>query len=277
MVRPTDSTVSAPARVASGAGFCLLLLLAWALASADGVLPETVLPGPAATARAAWQLITEQDFVYDVAITVTRVVGGVLLGALLAVPLGVAMGASSWLAALLQDFFRASQYPAAAALVPLLVLWLGVGELQKLAVIFLGAFLQLVPRVADALRGTRRELVDAARMLGVGAGGASGGVLGSVLLPAAAPVIANSLRSVLAWSWGLAIVAELVGSMRGIGHMIGAAQAQGASGPIVAGIAAIGLVRFVSDELFRLLNRQLFPWTTGETAWPRRGLMVPHA
>jgi len=259
MARPPDSTVPAPARVALGLAFCVVLLVAWAIASASGLPSDAPLASPADTARAAWQLITEQDFVYDVAITVTRVVGGVVLASLVAVPLGIAMGANAWLAALLQPFFWFARYPSAAALVPLFVLWLGVGEVQKLAVIFLGAFLQLAPLAATAIQGTRRVLIDVARTLGVG--GAGGGVLGSVLLPSAAPAIADSLRAVLAWSWGLAIIAELIGSMRGIGHMIGTAQAQSASAPIIVGIAAIGLVRLVSDQLFRLLNRHLFPWT----------------
>ena len=87
------------------------------------------------------------------------------------------------------------------------------------------------------------------------------GILGRVLIPAAAPSIAETLRLVLGWAWTYVIVAELIGSSSGIGHMIIDSQALLATGQIIFGIIVIGIIGLISDFLFKWANRRLFPWS----------------
>jgi NitT/TauT family transport system permease protein len=102
----------------------------------------------------------------------------------------------------------------------------------------------------------RRDLVEAALTLGA----RDRGILGRVLIPASAPAIAEILRLVLGWAWTYVIVAELIGSSSGIGHMIIDSQALLATGQIIFGIIVIGIIGLISDFLFKAVNRWLFPW-----------------
>ena len=144
----------------------------------------------------------------------------------------------------------------ASAFIPLLILWAGIGETQKLLVIFIGSVFQIILMVAVAVGNTRRDLVEAAYTLGA----RDAGIIRRVLLPSAAPDIAEILRLVLGWAWTYVIVAELIGSSAGIGHMIVDSQALLNTGQIIFGIIVIGLIGLISDFLFKAANRLLFPW-----------------
>jgi NitT/TauT family transport system permease protein len=111
--------------------------------------------------------------------------------------------------------------------------------------------------VAVAVAGVRRDLVEAAMTLGA----RDRGIVARVLIPAAAPDIAEILRLVLGWAWTYVIVAELIGSSSGIGHMIIDSQALLATGQIIFGIIVIGIIGLISDFLFKWANRRLFPWS----------------
>ena len=183
--------------------------------------------------------------------------GGFVLAALVAVPLGVAMGTYKPVEAFFEPFVSFARYLPASAFIPLLILWAGIGEAQKLALIFIGRFLNLVLLVGVTVGNSRRDLVEAAYTLGV----ADRRLIGRVLIPGAAPEIAETLWMVLGWAWTDVIVAELIGSSSGIGHMITDSQALLATGQIIFGIIVIGLIGLVSDFLFKAANRTLFPWS----------------
>ena len=110
--------------------------------------------------------------------------------------------------------------------------------------------------VAGTVGATRRDLVEAAYTLGA----RDSGIIRRVLLPSAAPEIAEILRLVLGWAWTYVIVAELIGSSSGIGHMITDSQALLNTGQIIFGIIVIGLIGLISDFLFKAFNAWLFPW-----------------
>jgi NitT/TauT family transport system permease protein len=167
------------------------------------------------------------------------------------------MGAYKPIEAFLEPFVSFARYLPASAFIPLLILWAGLGELQKLLVIFIGSVFQLVLMVAVAVAGVRRDLVEAAMTLGA----RDRGIIARVLIPASAPDIAEILRLVLGWAWTYVIVAELIGSSSGIGHMIIDSQALLATGQIIFGIIVIGIIGLISDFLFKWANRRLFPWS----------------
>ena len=204
-------------------------------------------------------LLTRQNFSLDIAVTIWRVVGGFVIAALIAVPVGILMGAYKPVEAFLEPFVSFARYLPASAFIPLLILWAGIGELQKLLVIFIGSVFQIVLMVAGTVSGVRRDLVEAALTLGA----RNRGIVGRVLIPASAPAIAEILRLVLGWAWTYVIVAELIGSSSGIGHMIIDSQALLATGQIIFGIIVIGIIGLISDTLFKALNRRLFPWSLG--------------
>src|ERR671912_1027148 len=199
------------------------------------------------------------------------------VAAIVAVPLGILMGAYKPVEAFFEPFVSFARYLPASAFVPLLILWAGIGETQKLLVIFIGSVFQIILMVAVAVGGTRRDLVEAAYTLGA----SPQGVVRRVLVPANAPEIAETLRLVLGWAWTYVIVAEFIGSSSGIGHMIIESQALLATGQMIFGIIVIGLIGLVSDFAFKALNRRLFPWRLGGRGRPApppaRGGELPEA
>src|SRR5262245_38117546 len=255
MPRPLEP-VSAAVRIRLGVLFFALFVTGWAWATLGGVVQGVFLADPLTMVHEGWQLIAAYGFLYDIAITIWRVVGGFVLAALIAVPLGVAMGTYKAVEAFFEPFVSFARYLPASAFIPLLILWAGIGEAQKLAVIFIGAVFQIILMVAVAVGNTRRDLVEAAYTLGA----RDWGIVARVLIPSAAPEIAEILRLVLGWAWTYVIVAELIGSSAGIGHMIVDSQALLNTGQIIFGIIVIGLIGLVSDFLFKWGNRLLFPW-----------------
>jgi NitT/TauT family transport system permease protein len=255
MPRPLEP-VRPGTRVVLGILFFVLFVAAWAFATLGGYVSKTFLADPVTMMQDGWILLTRFGFLEDIGVTVWRVVGGFVLAALVAVPLGILMGAYKPVEAFLEPFVSFARYLPASAFVPLLILWAGIGETQKLLVIFIGSVFQIILMVAVAVGNTRRDLVEAAYTLGSG----DTGIVRRVLIPANAPEIAEILRLVLGWAWTYVIVAELIGSSSGIGHMIIDSQALLATGQIIFGIIVIGLIGLVSDFLFKALNRSLFAW-----------------
>ena len=248
--------VSPTARVLLGAGFFAVFIGAWALATGSGLVPALFLASPARTLFSGWSLLTEYGFAADIGVTIARVVGGFAIAGVRAVPLGLLMGAFKPIEAFFEPFFSFARYLPASAFIPLLILWAGVGEAQKLSVIFIGTFFQLVIMVAGIAGGTRRDLVEAAATLG----SRRWSVLRRVVIPAAAPQVAETLRLVLGWAWTYVIVAELIGATSGIGHMIMDSQRLLDTGQMIFGIVVIGVIGLVTDFLFKAANRRLFPW-----------------
>jgi NitT/TauT family transport system permease protein len=248
--------VSAGARVVLGAGFFVLFVLGWGAATWSGWVPPLFLASPEKTLVAGWSLLTEFGFAGDIAITIWRVFGGFAIAALLGVPLGLMMGAFKPVEAFFEPFISFARYLPASAFIPLLILWAGVGEAQKLSVIFIGSFFQVVIMVAVIVGATRIDLVEAAYTLGARAGG----VVKRVIIPSAAPQVMETLRLVLGWAWTYVIVAELIGATSGIGHMIMDSQRLLDTGQMIFGIVVIGVIGLVTDFLFKALNRRLFPW-----------------
>src|SRR3977135_4238068 len=248
--------ISHTARVALGILFFVLFLATWSFATLGGYVSRTFLADPLTMIEEGYDLLTKHGFLRDIGITIWRVLGGFTLAALGAVPFGLMMGAYKPIEAFLEPFVSFARYLPASAFIPLLILWAGIGELQKLLVIFIGAVFQIILMIAINVGNTRRDLVEAAYTLGA----SYSGIIRRVLLPSSAPEIAEILRLVLGWAWTYVIVAELIGSSSAMGHMITDSQALLNTGQIIFGIIVIGLIGLVSDFLFKAFNAWLFPW-----------------
>ena len=257
-MRPLEPV--APAwRAGLGILFFVLFTAVWWLATAAGWVSPTFLASPPTMLAEGWNLLVRFGFAYDIGMTVWRVLGGFVLAAIVAVPLGILMGAYKPVEAFMEPFVSFARYLPASAFIPLLILWAGVGEAQKLSVIFVGSFFQIVLMVAVTVDQSRRDLVEAAYTLGA----SRRGIVARVLLPGAAPHIAETLRLVLGWAWTYVIVAELIGAEQGIGHRIMDSQRFLDTGQMIFGIFMIGVIGLVTDYALKALNMRLYPWHFG--------------
>jgi len=185
--------VSRRAQLALGAAFFAVFFALWALATFGGAIDSMFLKDPLYTLVTGYKLFAEFNFIRDVGVTIWRVLGGFVIAALIGVPLGIVMGAYKPVEAFFEPFVSFARYLPASAFIPLLILWAGVGETQKLAVIFIGSVFQIVLMVAVTVATVRRDLVEAALTLGA----RDEGILGRVRIRALAPHIAEMLRLVL--------------------------------------------------------------------------------
>src|SRR5579885_1650892 len=158
--------IAAGPRLELGIALFVAFVAAWAAVTFGGVVSKTFLADPLTMVQSGWTLLTRMGFAFDIGMTVWRVLGGFVIAALVAVPLGIAMGAYKPIEAFFEPFVSFPRYLPASAFIPLLILWAGIGELQKLLVIFIGSFFQIVLMVAVIVGGTRRDLVEAAYTLG---------------------------------------------------------------------------------------------------------------
>ncbi|MBY0558777.1 ABC transporter permease [Hyphomicrobium sp.] len=238
-----------------------VLLAVWQLLAETGSMSSLVLPGPAAVVSALYRLFAERDFIGDVTASIVRVLESFLAACLVAVPLGIVMGAFRPIEALVNPIVAAWRYLPAPSFVPLLLMWFGTGDTQKLALLFLGVVWFLITLVMDYTKAVRTELVETALTLG----GTSRQILWTVVVPAALPNIFIALRQVLAVSWTYLVIAEIVAATDGIGAMMMRASRFVRTDEVMAGILMIGLLGLVFDFLFACAQRFLFPYERGGT------------
>lgn len=234
----------------------LVPLLGWALVSSFAGVNPVFLPGPGTvfTRIITWAL--EDDLLGDAFISTMRVVAGWALSALLAVPLGLFIGSWRAVQALLEPLTDFIRYMPAVAFIPLVMLWVGIDEGAKVAIIFIGTFFQMVLMVAEDVRRVPMAQIEAAQTMGA----TRREVLEKVILPSAKPALLDTLRVTMGWAWTYLVVAELVAANSGLGFAILKAQRFLQTDKIFAGILLIGFIGLAIDQLFRLLHRKAFPW-----------------
>lgn len=247
-----------PARVAAGLALTgvVAFVAAWSALTYGGRVSDYFLPSPTAVLAEWGELIVDGGFFEDVWASTRRIFLGFAISAALAVPLGIVMGSFRFFQSLLEPLIGAVRYMPASAFIPLLIIWLGIGDAQKVGVVFIGVFFPLTLLIADVSAGVPKELVNIAYTLGA----SRWQVFTRVLLPASLPGVVDNLRITMGWAWTYLIVAELVGAQNGIGHLILQSQRFLATDRIIASILTIGLLGVLTDGLFRLLSARLFPY-----------------
>ena len=247
-----------PGKVAAAlAGIGLVTFIGiWAALTYSGSVSDYFLPSPTAVLTEWGRLLTEGAFLEDVWASTRRIFLGFAFSAALAVPIGIVMGSFRFFQALLEPLIGAVRYMPASAFIPLLIIWLGIGDAQKIGVVFIGVFFPLTLLIADVSAGVSKELINIAYTLGA----TRWQVFTRVLLPASMPGVVDNLRITMGWAWTYLIVAELVGAENGIGSLILQSQRFLATDRIIASILTIGLLGVVTDLLFRVLYARLFPY-----------------
>lgn len=233
------------------------LAASWCLLSYSGLVKEIFLPTPGAVYQAFLHMHQEQILVSYTLVSLYRVMVGWGMAVMIAVPLGLLIGTSKKAEALLEPTIDFARYLPVVALVPLTLLYFGIGDLQKFIIIFLGTFFQLVLMISDVVSNVTRDLLRAAATLGA----SRWQTYRLVLLPASLPGIMDSLRITIGWAWTYLVVAELVAANSGLGYMILKAQRFLAVDRIFAGLIIIGLLGLITDYIFKWLNKIVVPWS----------------
>jgi NitT/TauT family transport system permease protein len=231
-------------------------LAVWALLTGLGSVNRVFLPGPSDVARRLLTWFNNDDLLTDVGISCFRVVAGWALSAVLALPLGLLIGTFRVVQALLEPLTDFVRYMPAVAFIPLVMLWVGIDEGAKVAIIFIGTFFQMVLMVAEDVRRVPMAQIEAAQTLGA----SRAEVIEKVIIPSSKPALLDTLRITMGWAWTYLVVAELVAANSGLGYAIIKAQRFLQTDKIFAGILLIGAIGLAMDQAFRLLHRVAFPY-----------------
>ncbi|MEC5400316.1 ABC transporter permease [Uliginosibacterium sp. H1] len=240
-------------------GGLALPLLAWIALSASGAVDKVFLPGPADVLARLQTWWVEDGLMGDIAISTWRVVAGWALSAVIALPLGLFIGSYRAVQATLEPLTDFIRYMPAVAFIPLVMLWVGIDESAKVAIIFIGTFFQMVLMVAEDVRRVPMAQIEAAQTMGA----SQREIIELVIVPSAKPALLDTLRVTMGWAWTYLVVAELVAASSGVGFAILKAQRFLQTDKIFAGILLIGAIGLLMDQGFRWAHRRAFPWMHG--------------
>lgn len=262
---PATSSTSPPpprsrrSRIPVRALLPIAFLLIWQVGSLLGLIPERILPAPTTILAAGWEVLSNGTFLDALAVSTQRVIIGFLIGAVIGIGLGVLTGVSKAFDNIVDPLLQAVRALPHLGLVPLFIIWFGIGELPKFLLIALGVLFPLYLNTASGFRQTDPKLLESARVLGF----SFVQRLRTVVLPAAAPALFVGLRQASAAAWLTLIVAEQVNAREGIGFMINNARDFYRTDIVIFGLIIYATLGFLTDALIRRWERHVFRYRAG--------------
>ena len=244
------------AEIAIGVAMAGAVLLLWEAVARAGLVAPQFLPAPSRVLEALWTMTTSQGLLWHATVSSIRVWSAFLIAAAMAIPIGILMSSYRIVGAALEPIIDFIRYLPVPALVPLSIIWFGVGEETKIFLLWLGTFFQLVLLVADDMRRVPHEYVEIAFTLGA----KPRQVLTDVALRAMGPTLVDNLRITLGWCWTYLVIAEIVAADSGLGFVIWSARRYVKTPEVMAGVVVIGLIGLITDQLLRAMHRRAFKY-----------------
>ncbi|WP_288338754.1 ABC transporter permease subunit [uncultured Sphingomonas sp.] len=233
-----------------------VLLLGWQAGSVTGVLPATILPSPAAVLEAGWQLTRDGTLPVNLVISAGRALAGLIVGGTLGLLLGIGTAVSAGLRRLLDPTIQAFRSVPPFALIPLIILWLGIDEGAKVVLIGWSVFFPLYINTFHGVVGVDRGLVEMGRVYGMG----RSALFRRIILPGALPSILVGLRFALGLMWLALIVAETIAANSGVGYMANQAREFSQTDIILLTVLVYGALGKLTDTATRAAERRLLRW-----------------
>lgn len=248
-------------RRAFGVTSVVLIVLIWSALTIGDFVSPAKLPSISAVGEAflrlAWDSEREESLLMQATMASASRVGlAGFMVVLVGVPLGVLMGASPKVNAFLSPLFDPLRSAPVVAILPILVMWLGIGEMVKIAFLFIGAVVFLVPMVRDALLAVSQQYWVAARDLGA----TEWEAVRHAVLPMAKPRIADAIVAAVSIMWTYITVAEYVNADRGLGQLIQNARRFSAMDQVFVGIGVIIALALITFGLMTWIKKRLYPW-----------------
>ena len=233
-----------------------LIVLAWYGIAYSGLVNPSLIPTPHAVAAKFWELATEGRLLRDIWMSTQRVFLGVILGTMLAVPVGFTLG---WYREIrsfvdpLINFFRALP---PIALIPLVIVYFGIGEIAKIVILFYASFFAGVIVMYEGIAQISPIFVRVARTLGA----SDAEIFGKVIVPLTVPHMLTALRVALGVAWATLVASELIAAQQGLGALIQNASSFFQLDIIYVGIICIGFIALAMDFALRRVARRLVVW-----------------
>ncbi len=248
---------------ALGIGAVVVVLAAWTLLTAFDWISPNKLPSPWQVAKAfgylAWDAENQRSLLWNATLwSVGRVLAAGALVVAIGIPVGVLMGASPRVNAALSPLIDPFRSAPVVALLPIMVMWFGIGEWMKILFLYAGSVVYLIPMVRDAVRAVPQSYWVGARDLGATPWEA----VRHAVLPLAMPRIADGVIVAVSVMWTYITVAEYVNAREGLGQLIQNARRFSAMDQVFAGIIVIIAFALLTYQLMRWIKGRLYPWET---------------
>ena len=234
----------------------MAIALGWELAIRTGLIQGRLMPAPSRILGTLWGLAVTGELWTHVQATLGRVLAGFALGALAGTVMGALSGTSELMRKVMDPTLQALRSVPSIAWVPLFLLWLGIFEASKVALIAVGVFFPVYLGVAGAIEGIDRKLVEVGRVFRLG----RFAMLRRVLLPAVLPSWILSLRAGLGLGFMFVVAAEFMGASEGLGYLLVDGQQMGRPDRILAAIIAFALLGKLADGVLVALTRPVLRW-----------------
>jgi sulfonate transport system permease protein len=233
-----------------------VLGVVWEVAVHTGIAPGRLMPPPLRLLHTAIALATSGELLTHVAATMTRVGIGFAIGAIAGTIVGMLTGASETMRRLLDPSIQALRAIPSIAWVPIFILWFGIFETSKLALIALGVFFPVYLGMLSAIQSVDRKLVEVGRVFGF----SRIGIMLRITWPAVMPTWIASLRSGLGLGFMFVVAAELMGASEGVGYLLLDGQQMGRADSILVAMIIFALLGKASDGVLVALTRPLLRW-----------------
>ncbi len=234
----------------------LVIVLAWQAASSLGLLSPRTLASPVQIVLTGWGLLASGELPWHLAVSLARVLAGLAIGLTVGAGLALAAGLSRLGEDIVDAPVQMLRTLPFLALVPLFILWFGIGETPKIALVALGTAFPIYLNLFAGIRGVEPRLVEMGRVFGLD----RAGLLRHVVLPGALPSALVGLRYSLGVAWLSLVVAEQVNATAGIGYLINDARDFLRTDVIMVGLVLYALLGLLADSLVRALERRLLAW-----------------
>ena len=242
-----------------GIAMPLLLLIVWEAVCRGGLVSPIMLPSPSAIVIRWLEWLRSGELLVDVLGSLGRVTSGFLLGAGLALPLGLFMGSSPRTYEYFNPIIQVLRPIPPIAWIPMSILWFGLGNPPAIFLISLGAFFPVLMNTISGVQNVDSIYLRAARNLGAG----PSAMFRRVILPAATPYILTGIRIGIGTAFIVVIVSEMIAVNNGLGYRILEAREFMWSDKIIAGMVTIGLLGLAIDQIMNALNTYLLRWHRG--------------
>jgi taurine transport system permease protein len=232
----------------------------WTAASNAGLVSAVFLPSPLTVLRSVGNLITtgfvDSTLAQHTLASLGRIFGALAVAVVLGVPAGLAIATSRIGKGILDPIVEFLRPLPPLAYLPLIIIWLGIGEASKVTVIALAMLPPIIISTAAGVKSASKDHINAARSFGA----TRLQLLRHVILPGAVPSILTGVRIALGAGWSTLVAAELIAASRGLGFMIQSAAQFLVTDIVIAGIFVIAIIAFLFELVARLVERLLVPW-----------------
>lgn len=238
----------------------VVLIVLWSLAASLKLVSPVFLPSPLVVLKSTYTLITkgfvDSTLAEHTGASLSRIFGGLVAAVVIGVPAGIAIAVSRIGKGILDPIVEFLRPLPPLAYLPLIIIWMGIGEASKIAVIALAMLPPIIISTASGVKSTSKDHLNAARSFGA----TRWQLLLYVILPSTVPSILTGIRIALGAGWSTLVAAELIAATRGLGFMIQSAAQFLVTDIVISGIFVIAIIAFLFEILARLLERAIAPW-----------------